>query len=154
MIYYSTRIEDYLDAISGCEAFFVAERDHFKVINYISMGNDVFPDPMAAPDEITARKWGLRRQCRGIIFDHDGNVISLPIHKFFNVNEKDETQSHLIDLTQPHVILEKLDGSMIRTIPLGNTFRLGTKMGITDVSMQRKFGLQIDQTIMISSCYI
>jgi len=138
---YSTRIEDYLAAIEGCEAFFVAEREHFKIINYISMGNDVFPDPNTAPDAETARKWLLRRQCRGLIFSHAGDVISLPIHKFFNVSERDETQLHRIDLDRQHVILSKLDGSMVRPIPVGDGYRLGTKMSMTNVSMQAEVWL-------------
>ena len=135
-MYYSNRIEDYLEAIADCDAFFVAERDHFKVINYLRSGNDVFPDPTFAPDEKTARLWGLRRQCRGLIFDHSGTVISLPIFKFFNVNERDETQLHKIDLSRPHVILEKLDGSTIRPVPIGHSYKLASKMGFTEVAAQ------------------
>jgi RNA ligase len=62
--------------------------------------------------------------------------VSRPLHKFFNVGERAETQPDLVDLSAPHVILEKLDGSMIRPIPLGDGYRLGTKMGVTDVSRQ------------------
>jgi RNA ligase len=44
-----------------------------------------------------------------------------------------------VDMSAHHVILEKLDGSMIRPIPVPNStsteFRLGTKAGITDVAM-------------------
>jgi len=152
---YSTRIEDYLAAIEGCEAFFVAEREHFKIINYISMGNDVFPDPNTAPDAETARKWLLRRQCRGLIFSHAGDVISLPIHKFFNVSERDETQLHRIDLDRQHVILSKLDGSMVRPIPVGDGYRLGTKMSMTDVSMQAEVWLadHPNYDLFIRSCF-
>jgi len=135
-MHYSSHIQQYLDAIKGCDAFFVAEREHFKIINYISMGNDVFPNPASAPDAETAAHWHLRRQCRGLIFDHHGNVISLPIHKFFNAMERDETQIHCIDLNEPHVILDKCDGSMVRPIPIGDDYRLGTKMGMTEVAMQ------------------
>lgn len=135
-MHYSSRIENYLEAIADCDAFFVAEREHFKVINYLRAGNDVFPDPLTAPDEKTACLWGLRRQCRGIVFDHAGNVISLPISKFFNVGEREETLIHKIDLTRPHVILEKVDGSFIRPIPIGDSYKLATKMGFTDVAKQ------------------
>jgi RNA ligase len=41
-----------------------------------------------------------------------------------------------IDLSRPHVILEKLDGSMITPVYTEAGIRWGTKMGITDVSMQ------------------
>jgi T4 RnlA family RNA ligase len=134
-MFYSKRIEDYIEATKGCDAFFLAERDHFKIINYMTMGNDAFPDPNTAPTPEMRRWWGLRRQCRGLIFSHDGNVISLPIMKFFNVNEREETQSSQIDLNRNHVILEKLDGSMCRPIPIFDSYRIGTKMGITDVAL-------------------
>ena len=136
-MHYSTRIEDYLAAIEdNRNAFIVAERDEFTIINYNQMGNDTFPDPNSAPDEKTARNWALRRQCRGLIFDLEGNVISLPIHKFFNAGEREETLLKYIDLTQPHVELQKLDGSMVRPIPTKNGLKLGTKMGFTDVAEQ------------------
>jgi RNA ligase len=78
----------------------------------------------------------VRRECRGLTFAPDGRLISRPFHKFFNVGERGETQPDLVDLAAPHVILEKLDGSMIRPIPIGDGYRLGTKMGVTDVARQ------------------
>lgn len=132
---YSNRIEDYLDAIEGCDAFFVAERDYGRIINYRMMGPEVFPDPHSAPDDRTARLWGLRRQCRGLVFDLAGNVISPGFEKFFNVSENSETQAHMIDLSKPHVICEKLDGSMCRPVPIPEGgYRMFTKMGPTDVA--------------------
>ena len=78
----------------------------------------------------------MRRECRGLIFNTEtGEIISRPYHKFFNVGERDETQLNKINLYSPHVVLEKLDGSMIRPIPTKEGFRLGTKAGITDVAM-------------------
>jgi RNA ligase len=72
--------------------------------------------------------------------------MSRPYHKFFNVNEKEETQAHMLDLLRPHAVMDKLDGSMIR--PIRNRFgtiRLATKMGITDVSEQAEQIMDIDQ---------
>jgi RNA ligase len=79
------------------------------------------------------------REARGIAFDNTtGKVISRPYAKFHNFNECDGWRAEDIDLSQPHDILEKLDGSMIRTIeddsPLG--FHFGTRAGVTDVSKQ------------------
>jgi len=132
---YSTCIEDYLEAIAGCDAFFVAERPYGKIINYRQMGNDVFPDPATAPDAHTARLWALRRQCRGLIFDLAGNVISPGFEKFFNLGERTETLLENIPFDQPHVIMEKMDGSMVRPIPLADGgYLMSTKMGPTDVA--------------------
>jgi RNA ligase len=134
---YSNRIEPYLEAIAGCDAFFVADRDYGRIINYRQMGSDVFPDPAKAPDPHTAWLWGLRRQCRGIIFDLDGNVISPGFEKFRNVNECEETLLAHVPFELPHVILAKEDGSLCRPIPMRDgSYRLGTKMGITDVAAQ------------------
>ncbi len=121
-------ITDVLPSIQDSPEFIVAEREHFTVVNYMVSHPETFPQVENVNDAI-------RRELRGIIFDKDGNVLARRLHKFFNVNERDETQQHLIDLSQPHVILDKLDGSMITPIPIKDHFRWGTKMGITDVSM-------------------
>ena len=72
--------------------------------------------------------------------------MSRPYHKFFNVNEKPETQQGVIDFSQPHVVMEKLDGSMIRPIrDRFGTIRLATKMGLTDVAEQAEKIMDIDQ---------
>lgn len=132
---YSSRIEPYLEAIAGCDAFFVAERDYGRIINYRQMGNDVFPTPSKAPDTHTAYLWGLRRQCRGLIFDLDGNVIGPGFEKFFNVNEREETLVENIDWAAPHVILDKLDGSMCRPVFFSQEgWTMCTKMGPTSVA--------------------
>ena len=52
--------------------------------------------------------------------------------KFFNVNEREETLIQHIDFSQPHLILEKLDGSMITPFEVDSRIRWGTKMGLTD----------------------
>jgi len=77
----------------------------------------------------------LRRECRGIIFDSaTGDIIRRPFHKFFNVNEREETQDRVVDLSRPHAILEKLDGSMIAPFVVDGQMIWGTKMGATDVA--------------------
>lgn len=54
---------------------------------------------------------GACRECRGLIFCAETHkVISRRLHKFFNIGELPETQAELIDITRPHIILEKMDG--------------------------------------------
>ena len=48
--------------------------------------------------------------CRGLVIDADGNILARPFQKFKNYEEHDPKE---IDLTQPFVIYEKLDGSLI-----------------------------------------
>jgi RNA ligase len=126
-----THINDVLLHISGKDEFRVMEKDWYTVINYAVAFEETFKwdanDPVGS---------AVRRECRGLIFNTEtGNLISHPYHKFFNAGEKDETQLNKINLYEPHVVLEKLDGSMIRPIPTPEGFRLGTKAGITDVAM-------------------
>ena len=127
-------LNDVRAAIEPYDEFRIMEKDWYTVVNYVVSKEDTFLPLAHAPGEDYSA-W-LRRECRGLIFDEYGNLISRPYHKFFNVGEKAETQSNKIDLTQPHVILEKLDGSMIRPIPTPDgSFRLATQAGITDVAM-------------------
>lgn len=124
-------IDDVLPHIEGRSEFIVAEREGYTVINYVVAMADTFN--MTGPDDLGG---AIRRECRGLIFDADGVLMSRPFHKFFNVNEREETQTHEIDMSQPHVIMEKMDGSMIRPLLVDGYLRLGTKMGVTEVAMQ------------------
>jgi len=117
-----TNISDVLPAIEGRDEFVVAEKEGYTVINYNVMMADTFD-------------CNIRRECRGIIFDSEtGEILRRPFHKFFNVNEREETQDHVVDLSRPHVILEKLDGSMIAPFRVDRQTIWGTKMGATDVA--------------------
>ena len=132
MDYEFPRIEclaDVLPAIEGRDEFIVANREWGTVVNYMVSMADTFP---AVENHMDA----IRRECRGLLFYPDGRIMSRRLHKFFNVNERDETLAHKIDLGKQHVILEKLDGSMITPVFTAAGIRWGTKMGITEVSMQ------------------
>ena len=120
-------IDQALAAIEGRDEFIVKRTDDYTVINYIVQLENTFPP-------VTGEATAILRECRGLIFDKEGKVISRPFHKFFNVNERDETRVTAADLSGWH-FLEKLDGSMVRPIPIGDHYRLGTKMGVTDVAM-------------------
>lgn len=128
-----TRIDDILKAIEGRPEFIVAEREHFDVVNYMVSMPTSFE--MEGPDDYYG---ALRRECRGIIFDKQGNLISRPYHKFFNLNEREETQLHVVDFGADHVVLEKADGSMIRPLVINGELFLATKMGITDIAEDAK----------------
>jgi RNA ligase len=124
-------IADVLPHIEGRDEFVVAEREGYTVINYVVAVADTFD--MSGPDDLGGE---IRRECRGLIFDRDCNIMSRPFHKFFNVNERDETQTRVIDMNRDHVIMEKMDGSMVRPILVDGYLRLATKMGVTEVAMQ------------------
>ena len=129
-------ISDVLPAIEGRDEFVVAEKEGYTVINYNVMMADTFPSidyEVGNPADWHCAM--VRRECRGIIFDTaTGNIIRRPFHKFFNVNEREETQDHIVDLSRDHAILEKLDGSMIAPFIVNDQMIWGTKMGATDVA--------------------
>lgn len=117
-------VEPYID-----DYFIVKEKNGVRFINYKNMSPETFPPVV---DYGTA----VRREFRGIAFDvESGKVLSRPFHKFFNINERPETEN--IDFGEYHWVDEKLDGSMVRPIrhPSG-AIRWCTKAGITDVALQ------------------
>ena len=53
-------------------------------------------------------------ECRGIAFDEHGAVASRPLHKFFNVGEKDWlSPDKLLGRTDVAVVFDKLDGGTL-----------------------------------------
>ena len=136
-----TNISNVLPAIAGRDEFVVAVKEGYTVINYNVMMADTFPDVCEHNGKSNGlTDWydynaAIRRECRGIIFDNEsGDILRRSFHKFFNVNEREETQDHRIDLSRPHAILEKLDGSMIAPFIVNGEMIWGTKMGATDVA--------------------
>jgi len=122
-----THIDEIRDAIKDRQDFAIFEREGYFLAHYLVISGDTFPPN----DDLSSL---ILRECRGIAFDLKGNVISRPLHKFFNLNERPETQIGNLDLNKPHLFTPKLDGSMIRPIPIENSYRLATKMGISKVS--------------------
>ncbi len=125
-------INDVIPHIEDWQEFRVMEKDWYTVINYMVALDDTF----SLIRERSHYNMKMRRECRGLIFDTEtGKLLSRPYHKFFNVGEREETAINKVNLYEPHVVLEKLDGSMIRPIPTKEGFRLATKAGVTDVAM-------------------
>jgi RNA ligase len=129
-------IDDVIPHIEDRPEFKVMVKDWYTVVNYMV----AFDDTFSLIRERSHYNMKIRRECRGLIFDTaTGNLISRPYHKFFNAGEREETAINKINLYEPHVVLEKLDGSMIRPIPTKEGFRLATKAGITDVAMNAEY---------------
>ena len=121
-------VSDVAPAIAGADEFDIFCRDDVLVANYVVRFADTFPEVRTTNDAI-------RRECRGMLFDpENGDIIRRPFHKFFNVNEINETQEQYIDTNDDHVIIEKLDGSMFSPFRINDNVYWGTKMGITEVS--------------------
>src|SRR3989304_4547494 len=109
--------------------FYIADKGDYKIINYMVNSPDTFPHN---GDNISA----IRPEFRGITFDKDGNIIRRTMQKFFNVEEKEHTQLANIDISAPHSILSKIDGSMISPFLANNKLIWGTKLGDTEIAQQ------------------
>lgn len=121
-------IDDVLPHVKDCEDFIIAQRDGFTIINYILESSETFR-PLTG-DAYNDMQSIIRRECRGIIFDSGGKIIRRPYHKFFNLNQREETIG--LTLSKPHIVLEKLDGSMIAPFLVGDKLIWGTKMASQD----------------------
>jgi RNA ligase len=124
-------IDQVREAIKGRDEFFEKECEvltghgiyKYHVFNYMVSHTDSFDCP-------------VRRECRGLIFDANGKVLSRRFHKFFNLGEKDETFFMNVDWSRPHVLQTKMDGSMITPLVFDRekrVIRWATKMGVTDI---------------------
>jgi len=126
--------------VSSPKFFIEADRGDHSIFNYIVAFEHSFPPPTTG-DAALDREYAILRECRGLTFGADGRIIARKYAKFFNLNEKPETQANVIDWSQDHDILEKLDGSMITPFYAGDLeditpeqIRWATKMGLTDVA--------------------
>ncbi|WP_036292029.1 RNA ligase [Methylosinus sp. PW1] len=126
-------IEAHRDAGLIHEAFKRGERHNGTIVyDYAYMDNHVFPaigdSPFAA----------LARELRGLTFDaRTGALLSRPYQKFFNAGEREETLAANLPLGDSHLVLEKLDGSMIHAFEQpGGGIAFATRWGVTTISRQ------------------
>lgn len=128
---YIENISDVLPAIEGYDEFIVVDRGDCTIINYVVSKPDTFGSGVLTKDDL------IRRECRGITFcSKTGDILARKYHKFFNVGEREETLPSNIDLSKPHKVLDKLDGSMITPVLINDKIQWHTKMGATDVAQQ------------------
>lgn len=121
--------------------FTIAKKDGYSVVNYRIADNDTFPCVLTSndgqnkiEDESEQRFRAMRRECRGLIFNEKGEIISRRFHKFFNVNERHETMIENMDVSLPHLVMEKIDGSMVTPVIIKGEIRWASKMGLTDIT--------------------
>lgn len=106
------------------EIRFMPQTNGTTVCSYIVAGADTFRCPFS-------------REARGVTFDQDGKIIARPLHKFFNVNERPETQIAALDWSKVVRIMDKRDGSMIHTVAFDGSFIFKSKKSYTsDVAVQ------------------
>jgi RNA ligase len=126
-------ISDVLPFIDD-KSFTVKEKDSgHTFINYVRMGPETFPPVIGSVEERHAAV--IRRECRGIAFyTETGLIASRPFHKFFNVGENEYVTIGHLGFHMPHVVMDKVDGSMVRPLLTPAGLRWGTKIGVTDTS--------------------
>ena len=110
-------INQLLPLVEKKPEFVVLQKEGFQVIDYVYQDQHTFDEPMLM-------------ECRGIKFCPDGLILARPFRKFFNYGERGfDLPAH-----RPHVITEKLDGSMIHPILLERRLFFHTRKGHTDVA--------------------
>lgn len=115
-------------AVANKPEFSVKDRGEYVVIDYNLNNKETFVG--GTPEETD-----ILTNLRGTTFDkQSGKIIRLGYKKFFNYGEFPE-QDKQISWNDLHVITQKLDGSLIFPIYAASGTILGTRAGVTDVSM-------------------
>lgn len=92
------------EALEGRQEFVIKELEDTIAFDYVVVKDDTFSDPYYG--------W-IRRNFRGITFcKHTGDLLSLPFHKFYNINQNVDSQ-YSDHKNKRASIYEKVDGSMI-----------------------------------------
>eukprot|EP01091_Cochliopodium_minus_P015180 TRINITY_DN5321_c0_g1_i1.p1 TRINITY_DN5321_c0_g1~~TRINITY_DN5321_c0_g1_i1.p1 ORF type:complete len:423 (-),score=140.90 TRINITY_DN5321_c0_g1_i1:31-1299(-) len=141
------KLEEALECIKNCREFKVTEIDDLVYINYRFCNKSTFPDPETAKDEKTKRLWHIKRECRGIIFFKEtGLVAARRFHKFFNIGESDETAEEKIDLSQPHTIVTKYDGTLVSPVKTKGNVIFASKSGDNNIKkiIEERYLLQYE----------
>jgi RNA ligase len=129
-------IDDVLPHIADKPEIARIEKDGYTVLDYIYAGISTFDNDFA-------------RECRGIKFDSQGNLIGRPFHKFFNLNEKEETMFENQPWHVAYRIMNKWDGSMIHPALVNGELVFMTRKGVTDVALQAMRECDYDADEMI-----
>lgn len=114
------KLSDVLPFIEGNQTIRVKadEKTGMTVVCYMVQDEDTFRGEH--------EDW--ERECRGMTFYPDGRIAARTMHKFFNVNEREETMSYNIDWSKVTRIMDKRDGSMITPVLLPDgTIKCKTK---------------------------
>lgn len=107
-------IEDVLPHIPDDVGIILSRRPDYQVIDYVYTTDETFATQLSL-------------ECRGLKFAPDGRILARPFHKFFNIGERQAPEA--IDWSRPHVVLDKLDGSMVHPCLIGDRLTLMTRMG-------------------------
>lgn len=132
-------IRDVIPHMEGHDSFAVRDKGNYLCIDYSYDNPDQFSRKHAG--------WEYRRECRGLLFEPNGNIIRRPYQKFFNVNQTEETmfQTMPSDVLSKTVYLMKEDGSMVSPFVLDDKVYWGTRAGITDTIKQMEAEIDLSK---------
>lgn len=120
-------IDDYLPFVQGKEYIGVNKQDNGATVVCYNISNE---KSFSTPEE---------KEARGIAFDQNGDIISRPLHKFFNLAEREEVQPHNLNWNTIVAGFDKMDGSMITAGFIGNEFFVKSKKSFkSDVAVSAK----------------
>jgi RNA ligase len=115
-----TNLEEFkanVGEIPGIE--FITVPGGYTIASYYILDSKVFQNPYA-------------RECRGITFDRNGKLVSRPLHKFFNLGERESTLEKNVDWSTISSFMDKRDGSMISPVLFEDeTIKFKTKRSFT-----------------------
>lgn len=110
-------LDDVLPCLSPNSGIIHSDHGSYSVVNYVYATEDTFDSSVAL-------------ECRGLKFDKSGRLIARPFHKFFNLGERRPPEDEPWHAS--HVVLDKLDGSMIHPALIDGEVVFMTRMGISE----------------------
>jgi len=130
---FTNNFETWMEAIQGRDDFKMYDKGDYFVFNYVSiMAEFDDPDAQAISDHERLMR-SLRFNMRGTIFSKEKELISLPFHKFMNLNQGNPNSFKNLDWSS-YEAYDKLDGSMVRFVKINGKIEPCTKAGITHMS--------------------
>ena len=120
-------LQDALKVAKDRNEFVVKRKNGLVWIDYIFQLPDSFQ--------------GITKNFRGVIFDEEtGELISLPLHKFFNLNQNEEVSFENYK-NKKAKMFEKMDGSMVQFFKHKNKLQSSTRL--SNETAQSTTGLKI-----------
>ncbi|KAL0476655.1 T4 RNA ligase [Acrasis kona] len=128
------------DVIGDNKFFAITNRGEHTFVGYKLVTKDSFPAIYHGSSAEDAYVASVRRELRGLVFNSEtGDIVSRPLHKFFNLGERPDTSienvAELLTRTRaeghPVHVLDKLDGSLVTPIYCtsgGKRIKYRTKM--------------------------
>jgi len=114
-------VDQVRNAVEGLDEIKEINRDGYILFDYVVVYPETFPI-------VETVDHAIRRECRGIAFNQEtGEIIRRPFHKFFNINEREETRIENIDIQESHRVVHKYDGSMIAPMIIDDEIIWGTR---------------------------